>query len=74
MKTYYIHGKITPTSFHLQATLLNKPPKGYYSIGEQIADSIHQSIRLTVEQCSLQPRHGKEIEFGLNPQATFLQS
>jgi hypothetical protein len=63
MKTFFIHGKITPYAFHMKATFLKKPPSGYYHICEQIAESKHQAIRLTVENSNLQPPKGKQIRF-----------
>lgn len=72
MRTYYIHGKIKPTGFHMTATLLKIPPKGYYIIGEQIADSRYQAIRMTVEQCSLHPPMGREVKIDLSTQSSFL--
>lgn len=71
MKNYYIHGKITPTGFHLRVTLLKTPPKDYYCICEQISNSVHQAVRMTIEQCSLQPPKGREIQFGV--QSSFLR-
>lgn len=74
MKTYYIHGKITPGAFHLTATLLEKPPRGYYFISKQIADSKHQAIRMKVETCLLHPRNGKEISLAVSEvQRSFIQ-
>lgn len=73
MRTYYLHGKITPTGFHLKTSLLKKPPRGYYFIGEQIADSKYQSIRMIIENCSLHPPRGKEVSIG-EVQTTFIKS
>lgn len=75
MRTYYLHGKITPDAFHLKATLNKMPPKGYYLITEQIAESIHQAVRITVEQCALNPPKGKEITFDIpkGAQASFIR-
>lgn len=72
MKTYYLHGKIMPNSFHLKCTLLKIPPKGYYLICEQIADSRHQAVRMIIELCSLHPPKGKEVQLNINSQGTFL--
>lgn len=72
MRNYYLHGKMTPSSFHLKATLLKKPPSGYYMIGEQIATSVHQALRMTIEQCGLHPPTGKETHFGVTAQSSFI--
>ena len=72
MRTYYIHGKLTPHSFHMRATLLKTSPKGYYIICEQIAGSVYQALRMIIEQCGLHPPTGKETIFGVNPQSSFI--
>lgn len=75
MRTYYIHGKITPTAFHLRANLLKKPPPGYYYINELTAVSQHQAIRMIVEQNHLHPPSGREVSLNLSPEAqsTFIK-
>lgn len=44
MRTYYLHGKITDTSFHMKASLSKKPPAGYYLIGDIAARTISHAV------------------------------
>lgn len=75
MRTYFLHGKITPTAFHLYVTMLKSPPTGYYYIGELLALSKHQAIRTVVEFNRLQPPHGKEVLLNSEPeiQSTYIK-
>jgi len=72
MRTYYIHGKLTRTGFHLIATLSKSPPGLYEYIQQQEARTIMDALRSSVRTSGLSPVRSKLVVNGEH-QANFIQ-